>query len=412
MVVKSLHMENRVKKISKDIVVASLLLALFADTKVLNYIFSVAIPSMEGILMTTMYGVVVVGLFICGLFAQKRSLFSLRPSHIIICLLCFLWYLMTSALIAPPSVSFPFFAIFTVAAFLIPGIIKIDIRLFLLSLLILPSIGFLYIDKIIYASILEEGVLSMGICYAMLVPVLANLVFLRFFFFHESLKIKLLILPFTIINIFYLIQMAMFGSRGPMFCVLLLLVSFSLIKIERRKFFLLRNRVIIMIILIIFISLSFKPILLLLSDFLLSHYDISLNVIDKFLLKDEQGDITNGRTPILEVALDAISISPIFGYGTAQFEKNTGIIYPHNFIIQMLYDGGIFLTSCIFIPIIKVINYKIKTIQIEEFICLLFLFFASVPASMFSGDLWQAYRLWLFFGFLFSKHSVVVNKTF
>lgn len=390
----------------KALFITSILLALFIDIQTLNLIILAAFPSLSGV-MAVMYFVVVLGLFGIGLFIQGRSLLSLRSSYKGICLLCILWYIMTDVFVASPSVTVPFFGIFMVASFLIPGIIRIDMRIFLLSLFILPSFGIMYLDKIFYNEILENGVVSMGTCYAFLVPVLGNLVYLRYYYKEEKLRLKIVTLFFSAINLFYLVQMIMFGSRGPVLCALLLILCFSVTKIDDDgKLTFCRGRAILVSAGVLLIALSFIAILQAVSDYL-STFGISLNVIDKFLRLEDNGDMTNGRDAISSMAWKGIMTSPIWGNGTSQFLNNTGEVYPHNFIIQMLYDGGIILTSLVLFPIIRILIRKIRIVSTEELICLLFLFFASVPGALFSGDLWNASTLWMFFGFVLAKNSVV-----
>lgn len=393
--------------LSKNVVITSFLLALFIDVKTINLVIIAAQPSLAGIFMSAMYAIVAVGLFAIGLLVQKRDILNLRPNHIGICLLCIVWYAFTDTFIATPSVNVSYFGIFMVAAFLIPGLIRMDIRIFLLSLIIFPSIGVLYLDKIFFSEILETGIVSMGTCYAFLVPVLGNLVYLRFFYRKEPLWIKIVMLFFAAINIYYLVQMTMFGSRGPILCVLLLILSFFIIQIDDKgKIAMRKGRTSILLICLVLITLSFTAILQTLKDFFAT-FDISLNVVDKFLRLSESGDMTNGREVISSKSWEGISNSPLWGNGTSQFLNNTGMVYPHNFILQLLYDGGIILTSFVIVPIARMLIFKIKTVSESEFICLLFMFFASVPCSLFSGDLWNAGTLWMFFGFVLAKNSIV-----
>lgn len=400
-------MQSHTQTIPKNVVAVSILLAIFASTKIINLIMSVALPSSTGSFMTLMYGTVVVGLFVIGLFFQKNSLRTLSSTHIGICVLCIAWYIFSSLLVGQPSVSIQFFAIFTVAAFIIPGIIVIDVRIFLLAFLLFPSFGVFYFNQIIYNSILEEGILSMGICYSMLAPVLANLVYIRYYYWNERKTVKILLLPFTAINVYYLIQMSMFGSRGPLLCVLLLLTSFAIFDVKEDLIvYLRRGRTVLVVIGVLLIASSFVYILQLVNDFLLNH-NLYVNAIDKILRLEDSGDISNGRDALSKIVWDGIWNSPFIGHGTSQFGKNTGIVYPHNFIYQMLYDGGVILTLCVLIPIIKGLIHRFKYIRKEDFVCLLLLFFASVPGALFSGDLWQSSLLWMFFGFVLSKNSII-----
>ena len=399
-------MHNLNSKLPTNIVITSILFALFANIKFINQIVLVALPSLSGGFMASMYGVMVPILFIVGIFFQKRSLLELSRSHITISFMCLMWYLATMMFIATPSVPFAFFGVFTLAAFLIPGLIRIDVRTFLLVLMITSSVGVFYVDRIIINSIMEEGVLSMGICYSMLVPVIANLIYIRYFFLQEKRLMKIALLPITAINIFYLVQMTMFGSRGPVFCVTLLLFCLIILKVsDDNQVTIRKGYATIGIILVILVALYFVPLLKAISGYL-EGYDISLNVVDKFLRLDNMsGDLSNGRDAIDIIAWDGIFESPFLGYGTAQFENNTGFVYPHNFILQFLYDGGLLLTFVVLFPIVRTVIQKIKKVNSQEYICLIFLFFCSVPGSLLSGDLWEAGMLWMFFGFVLSRNS-------
>lgn len=140
---------------------------------------------------------------------------------------------------------------------------------------------------------------------------------------------------------------------------------------------------------------------------LFSTFDISLNVVDKFLRLDDNGDMTNGRESLSTMAWKGIVESPLWGNGISQFNNNTGEGYPHNFVLQMLYDGGIILTLAIMAPVTQSLIRKLKTISENKFAFFVLLFFASVPGALFSGDLWNASTLWMFFGFVLAKNSIV-----
>lgn len=402
-------MHNNAFRLPGDTIITSILLALFACAKFLNLIVLSAYPSLAGKFMTAMYIVVLSLLLYTGLIRQRRNILRLAPSHILILLLCVLWYLFTYIFVDIPSVSFPFFFIFTLSSFIIPGIVYFNARIFLLTLMIIPSIGVLYLDQLMLNLVLESGTFSLGASYAILIPVIANLVYVKFYYMKESFCIKILLLPFMGVNLYYLVQMAVLGSRGPMLCVVLLLASLLLVKVDKNSAITIRTgRAFIFICFAVIIALAFKPFLIMLSNFLAS-FDVTLNVVDKFLIMDGYGDMTNGRKVISDITWEAISRSPFWGYGIAQFENNTGIIYPHNFVLQFIYDGGFIMASCVMIPIIVAINRKIRVLQLDNIACLLFFAFASVPGALFSGDLWQSSMLWMFFGYVLSRNSLLIS---
>ena len=61
----------------------------------------------------------------------------------------------------------------------------------------------------------------------------------------------------------------------------------------------------------------------------------------------ELGDVSDGRTAIDAFTLPAIANDPIFGYGIETFSKVSGELanrswpYPHQYIYQYLFEGGI-----------------------------------------------------------------------
>ena len=149
------------KNIPLNVILSTILLAFFADTKILNLIIITIFPSVSSA-MGLMYMILVIGLVLTGIGRQTKYITNSIFNYVGISLLCIIWYIFTITFIGNPSVSIQHFCIFTIAAFLLPGIVNIDTRIFLLSLLIIPSIGILYFDQIILNSISEEGVLSMG----------------------------------------------------------------------------------------------------------------------------------------------------------------------------------------------------------------------------------------------------------
>ena len=65
--------------------------------------------------------------------------------------------------------------------------------------------------------------------------------------------------------------------------------------------------------------LSFIPIMTQLSNFLNSHFNLSLNVIDKFIYLSDKSEITNGRAAIADIAISGINDHPLLGHGIDQF---------------------------------------------------------------------------------------------
>ena len=243
----------------------------------------------------------------------------------------------------------------------------------------------------------------MGLSYALLIPVLASLIYLIYYFPYDKRTIRIILLPFIGCNMVYLFQMLAFGSRGPVLCIFVAIIFSLLIKIKLNGNIKLRySRLALFSVIFVFIALSFVPIMEFLSS-KLAENGLQFNFIEKIIRLSSSGDISNGRDKITDITLSGFYENPIIGHGVAQFETNTGYVYPHNFLLQLLYDGGILLTSIVLFPLFFKVKSKLRNISKGEFVWLYYLLFSSVPGALFSGDLWNSNMLWLFFGTVLSS---------
>ena len=94
--------------------------------------------------------------------------------------------------------------------------------------------------------------------------------------------------------------------------------------------------------------------------------------------------------------------------------NNLGFVYPHNFLLQLLYDGGILLTiPVIYLVVGGILNWY-KFCSEDEFTVISALLLMSVPGALFSGNLWENNRLWLSFAALIvfsAKSWIICTKT-
>jgi O-antigen ligase len=201
------------------------------------------------------------------------------------------------------------------------------------------------------------------------------------------------------------------GSRGPFFCIVSLVIFHWAVKKDENgklRWNLGKNLTIGMGILAI--STFFRDVMFSLTT-LLHWFGIYLNVIDKFVRKAvETGDMSNGRKMIYAKCMEEIPEKPFFGHGMDLFEHNTDFIYPHNFILQIFYDGGLMLTLILLVPVIWYMIKKIRFGSYETYSMTIFLLFVSVPGALMSSDLWQNERLWLFFGAMLSTSFIYKAK--
>ena len=137
---------------------------------------------------------------------------------------------------------------------------------------------------------------------------------------------------------------------------------------------------------------------------------MEVTFFEKFLNLAKEGDVSNGRNDIASIAIKGFLSSPFWGNGMDSFNANTGLAYPHNLFLQLLYDGGLLLSAVIILPILKKIKRTYLNCSYDEYTVYTFLLMCSVPGSMFSMDIWSNGVLWFAFGSLFVKKILLANE--
>jgi len=89
------------------------------------------------------------------------------------------------------------------------------------------------------------------------------------------------------------------------------------------------------------------------------------------------------------VVLSAFWELPIFGHGISSIFYNSGgqIIYPHNMLLQIVYDGGLLMGLVFIYILIGFIRNCVKS-QDDQSKLLLFLGTITIPKMLFSSDMW------------------------
>ncbi len=189
-----------------------------------------------------------------------------------------------------------------------------------------------------------------------------------------------------------------FGTRGPIFCILFLILAYIFIykNIRKNMFF-----YILTIALILYIMFFYDDILKLLLS-LIERWGMSTRVLDILLY----GDIldSNGRDIIQGKLLEAVKDN-WFGYGIAGDRAIAGA-YSHNILIELLVSYGIVLGTIIFVlPIfftIKILLRRRKEQSIETGF-ILALIAANYIKLFMSGSYLNEQFLYLLMGLLFAE---------
>lgn len=390
------------KENNKFIQLNSFFVAILVNTPVINQICVAIRPLNEISYMTILYIASLIGLFIGIILFQKGKYYRYNIVVFLIVIFFIGCYYLTKMMIGKPYTEDNFFWMFTIMSLIVPAISVVDTRLLLLFVMYTSLPGFFYVNIIFTFN--YNNVISMGLSYAFLMPICASICYVFTYLVRDCSLERVLNTLVAMTNMIYLVYLFQFGSRGPALSIVLLLMAFSICSIKEKNYTINKSRLVTYIVVTVVLYIFLIPIFSLLRDLLLDYFGVSLNFIDKFLsLEDDSSDISNGRFYLIEMVISEIMDSPLWGYGVDQFYNNTGVNYPHNFLIQMCYDLGCIFSFVFMYFVVRRIKKMFDDYNRDNIILLFFVFFSAVPGALFSNDLWNNISLWFCFGFVFSN---------
>lgn len=392
------------QKMPFGVIIQSLLVGLFMDIKCINRVLGTFGFEEDSSIMTLLYIASIGAIFAMG--CKNHTISRPDKASVFILLYVAISYFFTVVFGGVPHVSLPHLFVFTVAAFLIPFISVIDARITLRAIMFYPVLGITRMSQIfVFVADWNEWI-SMGLSYAFYVPIVATIIYIALFFKSESKVNKVITLILAIVNVVYLFMIFQFGSRGPITLLLLLILFLFVVRPSEYGIRVNKRQLLIGIFLALFTLIFFEQFLLSVDGYL-SQMGISSHVVTKYLNLSGAGDVDHGRNEIMSLALNGFFDSPIWGNGLDCFEQNTGEIYPHNFMLQILYDGGLFFFLLLFIPLFKGCKWYFYNCTIHQYGLFLFLMFAGAAGGLFSGDLWRQPLLWMFFANCLTNKFVI-----
>lgn len=241
---------------------------------------------------------------------------------------------------------------------------------------------------------------SMGSSYA-LVPVIGAAL-VHFMLFRKESTVFDKISYF--LNIVFLISFIQMSYRGPLVCLAVLFILCFIYNtakqgITKQNVF----KIVLLSIIILLVLIYLDQIFIFLYN-ILSEKNIRIAFLDKnrFLTSTAEGDLVHGRTIIWKTAWEGFIESPFWGHGLATFLYYTGYIFPHNFFLQLLYDGGLLLTIPIVSMIMSGIKHSVMKCQSApgQFAFVIFAGGIALTRALISAEMWRIILLWLLLGYL------------
>lgn len=388
-------------KTKRTVKSASFFLAGYMCVPSINAVISSFTTTFIGVsVMTLLYIFFAVALLLHLLLfvLNKGQKIGIKIVSIFLVILAF--FLKTRASSVVSSVGISEFVIYVFLPIIFAQFLVIDCSCFLKCASTFPSFGVLFLSKIFIVDPVFNYI-EMGICYAFLTPIICNIAFLFCYFKREKTKGKMLMLIVSACNLIFLTQLIYYGSRGPLLAIAICIAFFFMFSCKgaKRGIHISGVKTFFIIILAFVLVLNFWKVLEIFNKYMIQN-DINIKFVEKMLRLHKQGDVLNGRDLDYDAAISGIRAHPIFGNGLSTFEYYTGYAYPHNLVLQLLYDGGIVLFAFILIPIVFAAVKWCKNCTSSSFALVSCLLLASVPGAMFSGDVWTKPILWYVFSLL------------
>lgn len=388
------------------VLINSILLAVFVDIPCINQ-YLITIWFNIGSVMTMLYTVIPALILLFGLLTKKEHKIKVTPFYYLVVIYVLLLYYLT---ITDKTGKEPFtqlnsFLVCTVFAFVIPLFSSVKSEIVIKATMLLPIPVVFRLEQVFLQNMINETTMTMGQSYAFLTPIIASIVYLFYFFKQDNVIGKIVGILGCSANLVFLLRLLMYGSRGPVLSIILLILFLYIVKIpsqEENGIKIIKKR----LLLGIFTSVIIYVIL---SSFLLpslNRIGESFNFINKTLTLADEGDVSNGRYEIFPVIVNGFMDNPIFGHGFDLFYLVGLYYYPHNFLYQTIYDGGLLMFLIVIVPVVVLGYRQLKTQNRESIILLVLLFFISVPGATFSGDLWQQSNLWLLAGTVLCNNRI------
>lgn len=232
-----------------------------------------------------------------------------------------------------------------------------------------------------------DGGTRMSISYYMLPTFIAMVMT---FFINENKTIKSNVIKGVVFLILFYPYMKFFIehiSRGAILAIGISILLCAIIN-KSAKTKVITIAVLVIIIIIIGV-LCLRPILYF-AQHIVDKINIKVELISKSLMLIEKGSIDNGRNEIYQKTINGIKENPIIGKGVGEFEYNYQT-YPHNFLLQTWYEGGIvFFVANVFIFLysIYILIFDNKTPVEKKYLLILF-FSIAIIKLMLSYEFWK-----------------------
>lgn len=240
----------------------------------------------------------------------------------------------------------------------------------------------------------DYDAVTMGTAYALLTVLAASV--LHFIFFRkQSGRFTKLLYLVTLVYLAAFTVMSYRGALAALFVTAVLALAFT---IKNKARYLPALLILAPLVLLLFLNLN--TVFTAVRD-MLAEQNIRIAFIDKTLALGADSNLLHGRAEIYAEALRGFLDSPVYGHGLASFYAYTGYEFPHNFMLQFLFDGGLLLFIGMMWLLISGLTKAIcvtRKTDTAKFAFLLLVAGISLSRLMVSAETWRIIAFWMMFG--------------
>lgn len=235
---------------------------------------------------------------------------------------------------------------------------------------------------------------------------LSFIIFTIYFYINVKKKTNLFLM------IVCLTLITFFANRSSLLICLIILILFEFRSFKNRNVLLNYLKSIAYIFLAVVFVLKLENIVYWLRD-ILQEIGINSYVLTKLVFAFRSGldESLSGRDTLAMQTIELITAKNFMPNGIGYFQHVTGIVYPHNFILEILvifgWIGILVLLVIFVLSIFKYVSLKEQNQKVIIFVLFVYVF---VRLS-FSGSFWSEEQFWILVGlFLTSKSENGINR--
>lgn len=241
--------------------------------------------------------------------------------------------------------------------------------------------------------------MEMGYSYAVVHLCVACII--ELIFYRKENKGNIYLNICTLIGIYLTIKLFFLSTRGTFLSIITTLLLFYITNFDEygtiKKH---SSKTICIFIAVAVIVINLDNILGAINSFILHFGNILPAALKKTLDAFNSNDLSHGRDEISTFTWKYILNKPIFGYGTQSFRYYNGhYAYPHNCVLQLLFENGILGSIYILINLAKRMFLTIfpkGVLKKDEILAKQLIMLAAIPMLFFSNEMWTTPAFWMF----------------